>query len=361
MNIVDVKLGTRSYQIGIEAGLLASRIALPAKYRRCAVVTDSTVGALYGAKVRKALSGKQVEIFSIKPGEKSKRLSTIESLAQKLLNAGIERSDLIVALGGGVVGDVAGFLAAAYMRGIDYMQIPTSLIAQIDSSIGGKTGVDLPDAKNIIGAFHQPVAVLIDPALLNTLPRRHFNNGMAEAIKTAAIGDAKLFAFIEKNAAKIKALQPIALEHLITECCRFKARIVSEDEREAGIRAILNFGHTVGHAIEAASHYKLLHGEAIAIGMVAASRIAESLGLASSETTDRLAALLKEFSLPTNLTRAKATTDIILNAMHADKKIRDGEITFILPRKIGKVEIRHGVPRRAVARALKELTCRKIR
>jgi 3-dehydroquinate synthase len=358
MKTVKVTIPGKSYEIGIEAGILSSRIALPAEYRRCAVVTDAVVGALYGSKARKALeaAGLRVETLTVTPGERSKRLSTVESLARKLLTAGIERRDLIAALGGGVVGDIAGFLAASYMRGIDYLQIPTSLVAQIDSSIGGKTGVDLRDAKNIIGAFHHPVAVIIDPAVLKTLPRRHFNNGMAEAIKTAAIGDATLFAFIEKNAAKIKKLEPFALEHLITQCCRFKAKIVSRDERESGVRAILNFGHTVGHGVEAASRYRILHGEAVAIGMVAASRIAESLGLCSGETTRRLAALLKEFSLPTDLSRVKGiSVDAILGAMKSDKKIRGGKFTFILPLKIGKVLIKRNVAARLVGRTLRGL------
>jgi 3-dehydroquinate synthase len=358
MNTVNVNLATRSYQAGIEAGLLAARVALPEKYHRCAVITDANVRAIYGGTIRRALtkSGRRVAVFTIKPGERSKRLAIIESLAREMLNAGIERRDIIIALGGGVVGDIAGFLAAAYMRGLDYLQVPTSLIAQIDSSIGGKTGVNLREGKNIIGAFHHPIAVLIDPAVLKTLPSRHFNNGMAEAIKTAAIGDARLFAFIERNALRIKHLEPYAMECLITDCCRFKARIVGEDERESGIRAILNFGHTVGHAVESVSGYKLLHGEAVAVGMVAASRISEALGLASSETTDRLAALLREFDLPTDLRRLRAVNpDALTGTMKHDKKLLRGKFTFILPRKIGKVEIRRDVPPSVVRQVLGEM------
>lgn len=358
MNIVNVNLSARGYWIGIEVDLLAQRLTLPEKYGKCAVVTDATVDAIYGGAFRRALAapGLQAATFAIKPGERSKRLATIESLTQKLLGAGIERRDLIIALGGGVVGDIAGFLAATYMRGIDYLQVPTSLIAQIDSSIGGKTGVNLRDAKNIIGAFHHPVAVLIDPAVLKTLPRRHFNNGMAEAIKTAAIGDARLFAFIEKNAAEIRRLEPTALEHLITECCRFKAQVVVKDEREAGLRAILNFGHTVGHAVESASGYKLLHGEAVAIGMVAASRISEKLGITSSETTERLTALLKQFHLPTDLSRVKAAgPDMLVCAIKHDKKLFRGTFTFILPQKIGKVAIRRDVPQVLVKQILRKM------
>jgi len=355
MNVVNVNLRTRGYWIGIEAGLLSQRLTLPEKYGKCAVITDATVDAVCGDAARKALaaSGSQIATFAIKPGEQSKKLATIESLTQKLLDAGIERRDIIIALGGGVVGDIAGFLAATYMRGIDYIQAPTSLIAQIDSSIGGKTGVNLADAKNIIGAFHHPITVLIDPTVLKTLPRRHFNNGMAEAVKTAAIGDARLFAFIEKNAAQIKRLEPRTLEHLIGECCRIKAGVVSKDERETGLRAVLNFGHTVGHAVESASGYKLLHGEAVAIGMVAASRIAEKLGLASSDTTKRLAALLKEFSLPTDLKRLKALSPgKIMAALEHDKKIFRGGLTFILPQRIGSVVIRRDVPQVLVKQIL---------
>lgn len=359
MRTISVKLGDRCYQAGVEAGLLSLRVELPDSYGRCAVITDANVARLYGMRIRAALSrpGLGVHVFAIPPGERSKTLSTVESLAQKLVAAGIERTDIIVALGGGVVGDLAGFLAATYMRGVDCLQIPTTLMAQVDSGIGGKTAVNLKDGKNLIGAFHQPVAVLIDPAVLRTLPRRHFNNGMAEVIKTAVIGDAGLFRYLEENAAGIRALKPAPLEHLLTKCLRFKARIVEQDERDTGIRAILNFGHTVGHALEAAGAYRIfLHGEAVSVGMAAAAKIAERMGMTSAKTTRRLAALLKEFNLPTSLGRMKNfDPGSLIPTMMADKKVRGGELTFVLPQRIGTVSICRGVPPDLVKEALNEM------
>lgn len=339
---------------GILSGLLA-RIDRQFPKKAMFIVTDeSLVRAGHFATLT---GGRDMPHYVIQPaGEQSKHLGTLSAILEAMEKHRLARDTVVIGLGGGTVGDIAGFAAAVFKRGVPVVHIPTTTVAQADSSIGGKTGVDLRDAKNIIGAFHHPVAVIIDPAVLKTLPRRHFNNGMAEAIKTAAIGDATLFAFIEKNAAKIKKLEPFALEHLITQCCRFKAKIVSRDERESGVRAILNFGHTVGHGVEAASRYRILHGEAVAIGMVAASRIAESLGLCSGETTRRLAALLKEFSLPTDLSRVKGiSVDAILGAMKSDKKIRGGKFTFILPLKIGKVLIKRNVAARLVGRTLRGL------
>ncbi len=368
MEIIDIRLWGHAYQAGIEAGLLSLRIELPDFYRRCAVITDRNVARLYGARVRRALSrkGLKVETFAIPPGERSKTLGTIEALARRLLRAGMERGDIIAALGGGVVGDIAGFLAATYMRGVDYVQIPTTLVAQVDSSIGGKTGVNLREGKNLLGSFHQPVAVLTDPKVLRTLPTRHFNNGMAEVIKTAAIGNARLFRFIEDNASKIRSLRPDVLAHIIAECCRLKARIVGKDERESGIRAMLNFGHTVGHALEAAGGYigdpeqgrggGILHGEAVSIGMVAAAKMARHVGAASGKTAERLIALLREFGLPTSLRPAKRLdVNMLVRAMKADKKVRAGEFTFILPRRTGAVSIVPEVPTRLVRRVLNEM------
>jgi len=359
MEIIDIRLWGHAYQTGIEAGLLSLRIELPDFYRRCAVITDRNVARLYGTRVRRALSrkGLKVETFAIPPGERSKTLRTIEALARRLLRAGMERGDIIAALGGGVVGDIAGFLAATYMRGVDYVQIPTTLIAQVDSSIGGKTGVNLREGKNLLGSFHQPVAVLTDPKVLRTLPTRHFNNGMAEVIKTAAIGNARLFRFIEDNASKIRSLRPNVLAHIIAECCRLKARIVEKDERESGIRAMLNFGHTVGHALEAAEGYRsLLHGEAVSIGMVAAAKIARHVGAASGKTAERLIALLQEFGLPTSLRPVKRLdVNMLVRAMKADKKVRADKFTFVLPRRTGAVSIVPEVPTRLVRRVLNEM------
>ena len=360
MKSVNVNLKKRTYQIGVEAGLLALRIELPQFYGRCAVITDTNVGRFYGARIRRALSpsGLKVHTITIAPGERSKTLATIESLARKLLRAGIERGDVIIALGGGVVGDVAGFLAATYMRGIDCIQVPTTLLAQVDSGIGGKTGVNLKEGKNLLGAFHQPVAVLIDPAVLRTLPVRQFNNGMAEVVKTAAIGNAKLFRFIEDNAARVHGLEPRSLEHIIVECCRLKARVVEKDERDLGARARLNFGHTIGHALEATGGYgRLLHGEAVSVGMVAAAKMAGEMGIASNRTVTRLINLLAEFGLPTSLRRMKRLDlNALLRALTADKKVRGGRPAFVLPRRIGAVSVCRGVPPKLVRQVLQDMS-----
>lgn len=359
MKSINVNLKKRTYQIGVEAGLLALRMELPPFYGRCAVITDANVGRFYGARIRRALSpsGLKVHTITIAPGERSKTLATIESLARKLLRAGIERGDVIVALGGGVVGDIAGFLAATYMRGIDCIQVPTTLLAQVDSGIGGKTGVNLKEGKNLLGAFHQPVAVLIDPAVLRTLPARQFNNGMAEVVKTAAIGNAKLFRFLEDNAARIRGLEPRALEHIIVECCRLKARVVEKDECDLGARARLNFGHTIGHALEATGGYRrLLHGEAVSVGMVAAAKIAGKMGIASNRTVTRLINLLAEFGLPTSLRRMKRLdSNALMRALTADKKVRGGRPAFVLPRRIGAVSVRRGVPPKLVRQVLQDM------
>jgi 3-dehydroquinate synthase len=249
----------------------------------------------------------------------------------------------VLAIGGGVIGDLAGFVAATYARGIPYFQVPTTLLAQVDSSVGGKVGINLPEAKNMVGAFWQPAGVLIDVDALLSLPDREYAAGMAEVIKYGVILDAEFFAWLEQNAPAISAREPEVMKYLVERCCRLKADVVEADEHErTGLRAKLNYGHTFGHALEAATEYgQFLHGEAVAIGMVCASRLAERLGRIDAELTERQVALLKRFQLPTSL--PSIDVDEVLRLMWHDKKVQDGEIRFILPTAIGHVETVGGV------------------
>jgi 3-dehydroquinate synthase len=241
----------------------------------------------------------------------------------------------VVALGGGVVGDVAGFLAATYLRGVPYVQLPTSLLAMIDSSIGGKTGVDVPAGKNLLGAFHQPRLVVADLDLLSSLPPVQLSAGLAEAVKHGVIADAEYFAFLEKEHAAILAKDPAALERVVRRSVEIKAAVVAEDEREAGRRAILNFGHTVGHAIEATTKFEVLHGEAVAIGMALEARLAEALGIAGKGTADRIVKLLERFRLPVERPGGGPSADDLIEVMRGDKKARGGEFRFAMPKGIG--------------------------
>lgn len=306
------------------------------KSSKIAIITDSKVKRLYGGKLFWNLKkeGYDVNIFSFKDGEKSKTIQTVEHLAEQLIENNYDRSSVIIALGGGVVGDIAGFLASIYMRGIPYIQVPTTLLAMIDSSIGGKTGVNLKSGKNLIGTFHQPIETLIDPYYLNSLSSKHIKNGLAEAIKYGVIKDKNLFNFIEKNLPKILDLDKKAIEFLIKKCVKIKKEIVAKDEKEHGIRQILNYGHTFGHALEKQSNYTLLHGFAISIGMVLANRLAVQKGLLSQKDSDCIKNLLKKAGLPV-YTMHKPT----LQDLKKDKKKRGNSINFILPTKIGEAKI----------------------
>jgi 3-dehydroquinate synthase len=267
--------------------------------------------------------------------EADKRLASIETLACGLIRAGADRGSALVAVGGGVTGDVVGFLAAVFMRGIPCFQVPTTLLAMVDSSVGGKTGVDLPDGKNLVGAFHQPRAVWIDPGFLATLPPDQFRQGMAEVIKTAMIGDESLWSYLESHSDAIRERDPESLAHVISACCRFKANVVEADEKESGRRRILNFGHTFGHAIEKVSGYEISHGDAVAMGMVAATTLAESWGRFSGADLKRLERLCETWELPIRL---PASLDLrqILAALSADKKKVSGSLHFVLPVRIGE-------------------------
>lgn len=348
---VRVELGPRSYDVRVVSehadgfGPFA-RAALEATWggrscRRALVVTDTNVAPLvppYAAAF--GALGIATTVAEIPPGEASKSLDRAVDLYDDLVKIRADRHTAIVALGGGVVGDLAGFVAATYARGLPLLMIPTTLLAQVDSSVGGKVGVNHPRAKNIIGAFHQPVGVWIDTETLRGLPDREYRCGLAEVVKYGMILDAEFFGFLEAAADAILAREPEPLRHVVARSCQLKADVVSKDEREeTGLRAVLNFGHTIGHAVECVSGYngRCLHGEAVAVGMVAESRLAERLGWIDAGTTARLQALLERFGLPVSPTGCEP--DALLDAMTRDKKNQKGKIRFVLPRQIGRVEL----------------------
>jgi 3-dehydroquinate synthase len=328
-----------SYDIVIGRGALGVVPALLAKHcpaAAYAVISDSHVAKLYGENLCRQLSAvsRQTELFTFPAGEWNKTRETWASLSDRMLVAHFGRDCAVVALGGGVVGDVAGFVAATYLRGVPHVQLPTSLLAMIDSSIGGKTGVDVPAGKNLLGAFHQPRLVLADLDLLASLPPVQLSAGLAEAVKHGVIADAEYFGFLERDYVAILKKDGAALEHVVRRSVEIKAEVVAEDEREAGRRAILNFGHTVGHAIEATSKFEVLHGEAVAIGMVYEARLGESLGVTAKGTAERIVRLLEQFRLPVERPHG-ATVDQLIEVMRSDKKARGGEIRFAVPKGIG--------------------------
>jgi 3-dehydroquinate synthase len=304
------------------------------------VITDSHVAKLYGQHlVARCHDAKlQAELFEFPAGESNKTRETWAALCDRMLAVHLGRDSAVVALGGGVVGDVAGFVAATYLRGIPCIQVPTTLLAMIDSSIGGKTGVDVPAGKNLLGAFHQPRLVVADPDVLGSLPAPQLAAGMAEAVKHGVIADRRYFDALEQEHRAVSAREPEALARVVRRSVEIKAEVVGADEREAGRRAILNFGHTVAHAIEATSKFATLHGEAVAIGMAYEARIAELLGIAEPGTADRLHRLLERYALPLALPPS-ATVDDLIAAMRLDKKARDGVVRFALPRAIGRMHV----------------------
>jgi 3-dehydroquinate synthase len=359
LNIADSGGDHRS-RIEIAPGLLGrigerARAALGEKPRASVIVTNPTVGAMYGKQTRRSLSksGFRVEQFLIGDGERFKTLRTVESLYTFLIERGIERGDVIVALGGGVVGDLAGFAAATYLRGIKLVQAPTTLLAQIDSAIGGKTGVNHRLGKNLIGVFQQPALVVTDPDTLGTLPVRELKCGLSEAIKYGVIRDRLLFDRIVNHTDRLLACDTGELSRLITRSCQIKVDVVTQDEREGGLRRILNFGHTVGHALEALTGYRRFrHGEAVAHGMRAASRIAERMGIFAP---DRRKAVDDAIARLGALPQAKSLApDDIIASMRRDKKTEGGRIALVLPVEIGRVTIRSDVPLKTVRLSLRE-------
>ena len=342
--VVNVALGERSYDITIGRGTLAAlgrKIAALRPVAKAAIVTDATVARLHLAAAEAALAAAGIGVTSVTvpAGEGSKSFAVLERVCEALISARIERADLVVALGGGVVGDLAGFAAAVVRRGLDYVQVPTTLLAQVDSSVGGKTAIDSRQGKNLIGAFHQPVLVVADTALLDTLPAREFRAGYAEVAKYGLIADAGFFAWLEANWREVFAGAP-AREHAIAVSCRMKAAIVGRDERETGERALLNLGHTFGHAFEAAAGLsdRLLHGEAIALGMVLAFAFSARRGLLAAGEAERVERHLAAVGLPTRIAAVPGgapDADRLMELIAQDKKVKRGRLTFILARGIG--------------------------
>ncbi|MDD2898122.1 MAG: 3-dehydroquinate synthase [Desulfuromonadaceae bacterium] len=348
MNVLTVNLGDSSYNIIVERGALAS---LGQQCRdaglkgTAAVISNPTVSGLYGAAVVSSLASAGYSVVQIEmpDGEEYKNSTTLNKIYDDLLDAGVDRSSFVVALGGGVVGDVAGYAAATWLRGIPFVQVPTTLLAQVDSSVGGKTGIDHPKGKNLIGAFYQPRLVLIDVDTLTTLDRRHFRAGIAEVIKYGVAIDHAFFDFIEASTAAIMAMDPDVLIKIILQSCQLKAQVVELDEKESGLRAILNYGHTLGHAFESLSGYcGLVHGEAVAIGMVLAARVSVAKGLCTQEEYSRIRSLIVQFGLP--VTVPQFNRQELLSVVAADKKSKGGTITFICNSGIGMYAMVHHTP-----------------
>jgi 3-dehydroquinate synthase len=355
---IPVAASSRSYEVLIGSGLLARAGECLAGFlenKRSFIVTVPPVRRRWASVLVKSLSasGIQTEILEMPDGERSKRLATLEKLAEKLVKHGADRGVTLIALGGGVVGDVTGFLASIYMRGVDVIQVPTTVLAQVDAAIGGKTAVNLASGKNLLGTFHQPRAVLVDPSVLVTLPSREYQAGLYESLKCGIIGDAGLFKLFEDRRREILDRDPLVIEKVIADSVRLKASVVGADEREGGLRQILNLGHTIGHALEAETRYtQLLHGEAVAWGMIAATHIAVSTGRLDSVTAGRISNSVLGFG---RLPRMQWKTANILKRLRSDKKTRHGVIHFILPREIGKVEITTDVPEPVVRKAIDEI------
>lgn len=361
---IRVELGSRSYDIHVGNGLIAQGGAYlkPLLRRaRTAIVTDETVAKLHLPTLQKALDRSAIrhDVLALPAGEASKSFANLERVTGWLLDQGIERGDLVIALGGGVIGDLTGFAAAIARRGMEFAQIPTTLLSQVDSSVGGKTGINTPQGKNLVGAFHQPRLVLADLGALETLPRRDFRAGYAEIVKYGLINDRAFFDWLDKNLdALIEGDEAARLQAIVTSC-RAKASIVAMDERESNLRALLNLGHTFGHAIEAATGFsdRLVHGEAVAIGMSLAFQLSNKLGLCPAEDVARMQRHLKRAGLPSHLSDVPGTLpgpDGLIALMGQDKKVVDGALTFILARGIGKAFITRDVPKDALRAVLGE-------
>lgn len=356
--LVRVELGERSYDIVVGENLLKSSGETiqrwlqerhgGAKSSSAMLITDSNV-LRHAHLVRRSLeaAGWRCGLMELQPGEHSKRLEVISHAWDQLVEFQADRRTVIVAVGGGVVGDAAGFVAATFNRGLPFVQAPTTLLADVDSSVGGKVGINHPQAKNLIGAFHQPLGVVIDTRALESLPDREYRSGLAEVVKYGVILDGPFFEFLERNSTEINARDPGVLRYAIARCCELKAAVVEQDEFErTGLRAVLNYGHTFAHAFEALTGYgELLHGEAVAIGMLCASRLAEKLGRIDASLTQRQFALLERFQLPTGLSHPeRLNVNEVLQRMQLDKKTLGGQLRFVLPARLGLVELVDNVP-----------------
>lgn len=357
---IAVRTPSRSYEVLVARRLLRTGAEalgniLP-EHVKVFVVSSQPILDLWGEELFKTLTqlGRLPIILTIPDGESAKRLKTIEKLASSMVAAGADRRSVVIALGGGVVGDVSGFLASVFMRGIPVVQVPTSLVAQVDSAIGGKTGVNLSSGKNLVGTFYQPLAVLVDPEMLSTLPEREYRSGIFEAMKYGVIRNPAIFELMESQRDAILRRDAEVLERLVMECIRIKADVVSVDERESGERRILNFGHTIGHALEAATRYKhLLHGEAVGWGMIAAAAVGREMSITSEELAARIAALVRAYGpLPPVTTKGKR----VLQLLQADKKTVGGVPHFILAKEVGRVEVVNTVGEKVVLKAVAEIT-----
>lgn len=357
LEIVRTELKERSYDICIGKNLddeIKDFLGKKKYSDKVLIISDSNVFSLYGEKYDNLFkdAGYKVAIYVANPGEGAKSLEVAQKIYTKAIEENLDRKSLIIALGGGVVGDLAGFIAATYLRGVPFIQIPTSLLAAVDSSVGGKVAVNHELGKNLIGAFYQPDAVFIDVNLLKTLPEREIKTGCGEIVKYGIIQDADFFDYLEENADKILNLDDEVTKKIITTSVKIKADVVSKDEREGDLRRILNFGHTVGHAVEKETHFKAYnHGEAVAIGMVAAMKIGEKLNLIDKRDTLRVESLLKKLQLPVRT--AKVTLEGIKKSMLHDKKTINGKINFVLPVKIGEVIVKNDIPEEIVDEAVK--------
>ena len=356
---IPVRTASRSYDVLVERGLLAHAAAaledlLPAR-SRLLILTSKPIRKHWGKSLEKGLHplSAKTHFVEMPDGERAKRLANLEKLAEKLVAIGADRQSVVIALGGGVVGDVGGFLASIFMRGVPVVQVPTTLVAQVDSAIGGKTGVNLVSGKNLLGTFHQPIRVLADPQVLSTLPEREYRSGLFEAMKYGVIRNPHIFDLMEKQRDALLERDSKLLEKLIVDCVRVKADVVSADERESGERRILNFGHTIGHALEAETGYKkLLHGEAVGWGMIAASQIGEATRVTDAATARRTRDLVNAYG---PLPRLKVNPRRVLKRLMSDKKTVGGVLHFILARGMGDVEIVNDVPKRVIVQAVEEI------
>ncbi|QDL12388.1 3-dehydroquinate synthase [Brasilonema octagenarum UFV-E1] len=362
MTSIIVNLPEQSYEIAIapggidQLGEMMSNLKLG---KKVLLVSNPTIFKHYGQRVLASLEAAGFEVVScnLSPGERYKTLSSVQKIYDTALENRIERSSTMVALGGGVIGDMTGFAAATWLRGINFVQVPTSLLAMVDAAIGGKTGVNHPQGKNLIGAFHQPRLVLIDPEVLKSLPVREFRAGMAEVIKYGVIWDAELFAQMEesKRLDQLRYIKAELIEAILNRSCQAKADVVGKDEKEAGLRAILNYGHTIAHAVESLTGYRVVnHGEAVAIGMVAAGQIAVKLGMWKKEEAERQDALIQKASLPTKLPDG-VDIEAIIESLQLDKKVKAGKVRFILPTQIGVVTITDEVPSDTIREVLQAM------
>lgn len=358
MEKIKVNLDDRSYDICTGSDILkdiGDKLKKFAFSPKSAIISNPTVYKLYGKKTLNAIKSAGFDVIPviIPDGERYKDINTVQKIYGKLLKHRLDRKSAVIALGGGVIGDITGFVASTYMRGIHYIQIPTTLLAQVDSSVGGKTGVNHRLGKNMIGTFYQPKLVWIDIDTLNTLPRRELLAGLAEVIKYGVIWDYRFFEFLEKKREKIFDLDKKTLSFIIKRSCEIKADVVSKDERESGLRAILNYGHTIGHAVETVTRYKkFLHGEAVAIGMHLEARLSELQGLLNKNEVSRIKSLIEDYGLPSEIP-LDLKPGALIASIQLDKKAEAGELKFILPEKIGKVRIQKGIDSGTIEESLK--------